>query len=79
MANNRGLRVRVAQLQPPGEGPLIGLFELLNTGTNRHAEALQSLLGRMTDASQVLQIIRQGCPACVSVVNRRLLACHEDD
>ena len=71
---NKGLRVRISQDQPPGHtGPLRGPFEILDAGDNPHAAALEGLLGKATEAGEVLRIIRQGHPACVSVVNANIL------
>jgi len=72
--SNQGLRVQILQDQEKGhEGPLHGRFTLLDTGDNVHADALQPLLFRETDAAEVLRLIRQERPACVSVVNARSL------
>ena len=71
---NKGLRVCISQDQPPGHtGPLCGPFEILDAGDNPHAVALEGLLGKATEAGEVLRIIRQGHPACVSVVNANIL------
>jgi hypothetical protein len=77
--NNRGLRLKVLQGQEPGHaGPIRGRFVILDAGQNRHADALAALLGRPTDALEVLALIRRKYPGCVSVVNTDLLAVEGD-
>jgi hypothetical protein len=74
VGRNEGLRVRISQDQPRGHsGPLRGPFEILDAGDNPHAAALEGLLGKATGAGEVLRVIRQGHPACVSVVNANSL------
>ena len=76
--NNQGLRLRIAEDQPGGsDGPVRGPFVLLDVGTNRHSDALLPLLNQVTDARQVLDLIRRQHPACVSVVNANLLTVEE--
>jgi hypothetical protein len=73
--HNRGLRLRVLVAQPRGnEGPLEGQFVLLDAGQNRHTETLTALVGQVTDAHEVLTLIRKKHPNCVSVVNANSLA-----
>lgn len=72
--NNQGLRIRVLQLQARSTGgPVVGQFQILDTGNNVHAGALRPLLGQVTDAAAVLRLIRRERHQCVSVVNTRLL------
>jgi hypothetical protein len=72
---NQGLRLRVLFPQAKGDaGPLRGLFVLLDAGDNKHTDALSSLLGKTTDAAEVLKAIREVSPGCVSVVNTNILA-----
>ena len=72
---NLGLRLRVLDDQPRGEaGPVAGRFILLDAGEGKHAEALRALLGRETDAGEVLAAIRRDNPGCVSVVTACRLA-----
>jgi len=71
---NQGLRVRVLQDQARGgEGPLRGRFIILDVGENTHSDALLPLLNEETNAQEVLRLIREEHPACVSVVNARTL------
>jgi hypothetical protein len=71
---NRGLRVQVLQEQPrEHEGPLHGRFIILDVGENAHSDALIPLVNEETDAEQVLRVIREEHPACISVVNARSL------
>ena len=73
--NNRGLRLRVLQEQEKGhDGPIRGLFVILDAGTNRHSRSLADLLHSETDAREVLGIIRERHPGCVSVANANILA-----
>jgi hypothetical protein len=72
---NSGLRLRVLSPQERGDaGPLRGPFVILDTGDNKHADALAGLLGQTTDAAAVLRAIREASPGCVSVVNTNILA-----
>ncbi len=72
---NQGLRLRIAEAQHRGHGgALQGNFVLLDAGDNKHAFALQPLLGRATNALEVLAVIRRRYPACVSVTNANILA-----
>jgi hypothetical protein len=75
---NQGLRLQVLEPQPRGGlGPIKGRFVLLDAGDNKHADALDSLVGEVTDAQAVLRLIREGSPGCVSVVNTNILALEE--
>jgi hypothetical protein len=75
---NKGLRVRISQDQPPGHpGPLRGLFEILDAWKNPHTAILEGLLGRATDAAEVLRVIRQGHRPRVSVVNANILTAEQ--
>ncbi len=77
--NNRGLRLKVLRGQEPGHaGPIRGRFVILDAGENRHSDSLAALLGRPTDALEVLARIRRGYPGCVSIVNTNLLAAERD-
>lgn len=72
--NNRGLRLRVLQVQDRGhDGPIAGGFLILDVGDNKHADALRPVLGRPTDAQEVLGVIRRQSSGCVSVVNANIL------
>jgi hypothetical protein len=76
--HNCGLRLKVLQGQEPRHaGPIRGRFVILDVGQNRHSDSLTALLGRPTDALEVLARIRRGYPGCVSVVNTNLLAVEE--
>jgi len=67
---NHGLRLRVLEPQPRGgAGPIRGRFVLLEAGDNRHADSLRGLEGQVTDAEEVLRVIRAAKQACLSVVN----------
>jgi hypothetical protein len=71
---NRGLRLRVVEAQERGHGgPIRGDFVILDPGDNKHAAALQPLLGRVTNAAEVLAAIRRHYPSCVSVTNASIL------
>ena|SRR5438067_1279065 len=68
--NNHGLRLRIAVDQPPGRmGSLYGRFVLLEPGDSVHAPSLGPLVGRETDADEVLSLIRKTRPASVNVAN----------
>lgn len=74
-AGNQGLRLRVLQGQERGHGGGIkGSFVILDAGDNRHTPSLEALLGRVTDADEVLRLIRQDSPGCVNVANANILA-----
>lgn len=77
--NNQGLRLVISQAQPRGRhGPITGPFVVLETGANRHADALSALLHRPTDAAEVLAAIRRRHPGCVHVVNTDILVLERD-
>ena len=77
--NNHGLRLRILEAQPKGnDGAIRGSFVILEPGDNRHAETLSGLVGRVTDAQEVLTLIRQKHPSCVSVVNAGTLVAEAD-
>src|SRR5436190_14693411 len=72
--NNQGLRIRVLQGQSRGHGGAVGgRFVLLEVGDNLHSRVLDGLAGRETDAAEVLGLIRQDRPGCVSPVNANIL------
>lgn len=72
--NNQGLRLRVCQAQFRGsDGPIQGGFVILNVGDNKHSESLTPLLNRMTNAGEVVRLIRERHPSCVSVTNANIL------
>src|SRR5437899_9556447 len=76
--SNNGLRLRVLQDQPRGQsGPIQGSFQILNAGDNKYSEFLQGLLGRATDAEEVVRLIRREHPMCVSIVNPNILVLEE--
>jgi hypothetical protein len=71
---NKGLRLRIFQDQPPGHGGAIqGRFEILDAGDNKHSSVLKRLEGGPTDAGEVLRVIRQEHAMCVSAVNANIL------
>lgn len=51
---------------------------LLDAGDNVHTASLCSLLGRVTTAAEVLEIIRREQPGCVNVLNAGVLALEDD-
>jgi hypothetical protein len=72
---NRGVRLRLLERQARGcGGPIRGRFVILDAGDNKHSYSLGALLGKVTDAGEVLRTIRERSPACVSVVNANILA-----
>jgi hypothetical protein len=72
---NNGLRLQIMQPQTRGGlGPIQGRFVILDAGDNKHSDSLSGLLGRETDAEEVLRVIRETSPGCVSVVNVNILA-----
>lgn len=78
--HNLGIRVRVAEDQKPGSaGPITGRFMILDVGNNMHSGALHELLDVLTDAEQVVRVIRQDHPSCVSVVNVNILTLEGDE
>jgi hypothetical protein len=73
--NNQGLRIRVLQDQKKGNGgPLTGDFVILDVGDNKHSAALEELLDQVTNAQEVLRLIRGQYSSCVSVANGNILA-----
>jgi hypothetical protein len=76
---NQGLRLQIMEEQPKnGLGPIKGRFVLLDAGDNKHADTLSDLVGKVTDAQEVLRLIREQSPSCVSVVNTNLLTVEEE-
>jgi len=72
--HNQGIRLRIMQAQARGnEGPIQGPFIITDSGNNRHSSVLESLLNQVTDASQVVALLRQKHPNCVNVVNANSL------
>ena len=72
--NNQGLRLRVCQAQIRGsDGPIKGNFVILDVGDNKHSDSLAPLLNQMTNAAEVLRLIRERHPGCVSVANTNIL------
>jgi hypothetical protein len=73
--NNQGILLRSAQAQARGhDGPIQGPFVIFDLGSNRHSETLIPLLNKVTNAQEVLALLRQKHPTCVNVVNASSLA-----
>ncbi len=73
-ANNNGVRIRVLCEQPKGHGgALRGTFVILDAGDNKHTHDLLPLLGRETDAAEVLRLNRRDSPSCLSIANANIL------
>jgi hypothetical protein len=71
---NQGLVIKVLQEQLQGnDGGIKGRFLILDAGDNKHSAVLCGLLQRLTDAEEVLALIRRKHPGCVSVVNANIL------
>jgi hypothetical protein len=74
-SNNHFLRLRVCEAQPKGNGSaLIGPFRILAAGIGRHAGALEPLLGRQTNAAEVMRLCRRDEEDGACVVQTNLLA-----
>ena len=68
--NNHGLLIRSTEAQERGhDGPIQGSFVILDVGDNRHSDTLTSLLNKVTNAQEVLALLRKKHPNCVNVVN----------
>ena len=77
-ANNHGVRIRVLYEQPKGYGgALCGAFVILDAGDNKHTHDLLPLLGRETDAAEVLRMNRRDSPSCLSIANANILVPEE--
>lgn len=77
--SNRGIRLRILQEQARGEGGSIqGGFVILDVGDNMHSAFLRPLLNRMTNAAEVLGIIRQQHAGCINVANRNILVAEQN-
>jgi hypothetical protein len=77
--SNQGLLIKVFQEQVKGkDGGIKGRFLILDAGNNKHSPVLCGLLQRLTDAEEVLGLIRRKDPGCVSVVNANSLVANED-
>jgi hypothetical protein len=76
---NRGLRIQIVRSQTTSAGgPIDGSFRVLDVGSDRHSVVLRELGDRLTDAEEVLRLIRRGHPQCVSVVNANSLVVQEN-
>jgi hypothetical protein len=76
---NQGLRLQVLQDQTTGnDGPIKGTFLILDLGSNRHSQSLRVLLHQVTDAAEVVELIRQEHPGCVNVANAGSLVLEQD-
>jgi hypothetical protein len=72
--NNQALRLRVEQRQARGhDGAIRGDFVMLDAGDNMHALSLAILLNQVTNAENVVKVIRREHPGCVNVVNANIL------
>lgn len=77
--SNQGLRLRVSQEQPRGhDGAIQGTFVILDVGHNMHSPALKILLQKVTDAEEVLEIVRQRHASCVNIASTNILALEQD-
>jgi hypothetical protein len=77
-AHNHGVRIRVLCEQAKGHaGGLQGAFVILDAGDNRHTHGLLPLLGRETDAAEVLRANRRDSPSCLSIANANILVPEE--
>ena len=77
--NNQGLLLRLSQAQSRGhDGPIEGPFVIFDAGVNRHTETLIPLLNKVTNAQEVLALLRQKHPTCVNVVNASTLTVETD-
>ena len=73
--NNQGLRLRISLDQAKGDsGPIQGDFVILDVGDNKHSLTLEPLLHRVTNAQEVLGLIRSHYSSCVNVANANVLA-----
>jgi hypothetical protein len=76
--SNQGLLIKVFQEQVKGhDGGIKGRFLILDAGDNKHSPVLRGLLQRLTDAEEILGLIRRKHPGCVSVVNANILVANE--
>jgi len=76
--NNKGLRLKISQAQPKGHGgPIVGTFQILDVGENKYSTILEGLLGRPTDAHEILRVLRLAHPQCVNVVNANVLVAEQ--
>jgi hypothetical protein len=76
---NQGLLIKVLQEQARGnDGGIKGCFLILDVGNNKHSPVLCALVQRLTDAEEVLALIRRKHPGCVSVVNANILVADQD-
>jgi hypothetical protein len=76
--NNTGLRLQIMQDQARGQGgPIGGLFQILDVGNNKYSQFLEGLLGRTTNAEEVVHLIRREYPGCVNIVNTNILILEE--
>ena len=76
--NNQGIRIKVLCEQLRGRpGPLQGTFVILDVGDNKHSDDLRPLLGRETNAEEVLRVNRRNFPSCLNVANANILVSEE--
>lgn len=55
------------------DGAIQGQFVILELGDTVHAAALSPLRDRLTDAGEVIRLIRQQSPGCVNIANANIL------
>ena len=77
---NKGLRLRIDQAQTKGNpGPIHGSFQILQPGSNKHAELLKDLLDVPLDSGGLLRLLRRAHPQCVNIVNANALVVEKGD
>jgi hypothetical protein len=54
-------------------GPIRGGFEIIDVGNNKHSHLLLQFLDAITDAEQVIAVLRRTSPACVNIANANIL------
>src|SRR5207249_6890418 len=76
-AHNARFCIRTTEEQQPGcQGPIHGVFDIVDAGTNTHSAAVSGLVGSTTNADELLAVIRADSPNCVNMVNVNALSLH---
>jgi hypothetical protein len=72
--NNQGLRLHIHEEQMPGkDGPITGPFMIVDAGENKYSLALKPFLHQVTNAAELLKVLRSHSPIFLHVANMNIL------
>jgi len=78
--HNQGLRVRVHEYQPSGDGGrIIGSFTIIDAGSGYYSNAFQKFVGKkISSVNEILELLHQeGAESCTHAFNRNCLRLFE--